>query len=241
MELKRLVAFVLIAIMPAVMVQPTWASEPVHDDHRELMAAVNEVANHGQVGGRERIIAAEHIRGDLKKPEVAAALKQADGLALVNPQVFQRAVGPDQIAVLFSRMQAQGYTGSLGSFAKAMRRTNRDRVAAYKYATTYGLSYALGQLASQFRNSGLTPTASFGQGYMPLATIQLFAWSAMFPFVRPPEPNPVGGGCSALGLASKSVLLIGAALVFTGIGDVGFAEFLMLVGALGEIMHEAYC
>ena len=75
----------------------------------------------------------------------------------------------------------------------------------------------------------------------PLASIQLFAWSAMFPFVRPPEPNPVGGGCSALGLASKSVLLIGAALAFTGIGDVGFAEFLMLVGALGEIMHEAYC
>src|SRR5437660_7103524 len=228
---RSVVALVLLHVVPAV----------AQDDHRELVTAVNEAANHSEVGIHERIAASEHIRGDMKKPEVAAALKRADGLVLVNPQPFQRAISPAQIALLFTRMQVQGYTGNLGSFAKMMRRTNRDRVAAYKYATTYGLSYALGQLASQFRNPRLTPTASFGQGYMPLATIQLFAWSAMFPFVRPPEPNPVGGGCSALGLASKSVLLIGAALVFTGIGDVGFAEFLMLVGALGEIMHEAYC
>jgi len=234
---RSVVALLLLHVIPAVALEL-----PNQDNHRELVTAVNEAANHSEVGIHERIAASEHIRSDMKKPEVAAALKRADGLVLVNPQAFQRAISPAQITLLFTRMQVQGYTGSLGSFAKMMRRTNRDRVAAYNYATTYGLSYALGQLASQFRNPALTPTAGYGRGYMPpLASIQLFAWSAMFPFVRPPEPNPVGGGCSALGLASKSVLLIGAALAFTGIGDVGFAEFLMLVGALGEIMHEAYC
>ena len=232
MELKRLVAFVLIAIMPAVVVQPMLAQTPAaelrnEDVIRKLAAHANS-AHQGTITRSELEDSARTLAAYRQSEAGTRNLKQMDTILLLNPERFQRALSGREISRLFTRLQTAGYTGDLGGFTQAMQQVNRDRVRLYQYIVEHGVQHALWQLEHQYHSVPI-PVSYVPSGLLPLATVFQLPVFGFFGFWN----------CDTLGFASKAVLFVaGTAAV---VGQEEIAMVLGFAGGMGEFIHYVYC